>query len=112
MKLIAIPIVGGVLSPHFGHCEHFKVYHIDKENNIVKEERLTPPPHAPGVLPKWLSENKINIIIAGGMGNRAQNLFKQNNIEVNVGSPSLAPEKIIEQYLNGSLILGQNACDH
>ncbi|MFH1848505.1 MAG: NifB/NifX family molybdenum-iron cluster-binding protein, partial [Candidatus Omnitrophota bacterium] len=43
---------------------------------------LTPPAHAPGVLPKWLGEQGANVIIASGMGTRAQNLFKENGIDV------------------------------
>jgi hypothetical protein len=46
------------------------------------------------------------------MGQRAQGLFQQNGITVAVGAPNLPPEKLVEQYLAGTLITGDNVCDH
>ena len=77
--------------------------------NVVK---LQPPAHEPGVLPKWLSEQQTDVIIAGGMGQRAQQLFAQNQIEVVVGSPAESPEKLVSAYLNKTLQAGANLCDH
>ena len=110
---IAIPLVDGKLSAHFGHCQQFAIVEIDQENKTIgKTELLTPPAHEPGVLPKWLSEMGANMIIAGGMGQRAQQLFTQNNIEVLVGAPDVKPEELVNQYLNGQLVCGTNICDH
>jgi ATP-binding protein involved in chromosome partitioning len=110
---IAIPLAEGKLCMHFGHCETFALIDVDKENKkILKTEFLTPPPHEPGVLPKWLSEQNATVIIAGGMGMRAQDLFKENNIEVLVGAPSAEPEILVKKYLEGALTCGDNICDH
>jgi predicted Fe-Mo cluster-binding NifX family protein len=73
---------------------------------------LNPPPHEPGVLPQWLAEQKANLIIAGGMGSRAQSLFTQNGIQVLTGAPAGTPEELVQAYLNGSLAPGDNVCDH
>jgi len=56
----------------------------------------------------------VNIIIAGGMGGRAQQLFSQNGVQVVTGaSPdSGSPEEIVKIYLTGSLQTGANPCDH
>ncbi len=86
-KKIAIPTTNGVLSSHFGHCEKFTIYEV-KEDKIVKEEFVTPPPHEPGTFPKFLRDLGCDTIIAGGMGSRAQNLFRDNNIEVIIGLES------------------------
>ena len=83
-----------------------------EEKKIISTEAITPPPHAPGVLPQWLHEQGANMIIAGGMGNRAQQLFAQNDITVVVGAPADTPEDITNAYLNGALQAGQNICDH
>ncbi len=110
---IAIPLVNGRLSGHFGHCEQFAVIDVDAEAKEIKgKELLTPPGHEPGVLPKWLSEQSVKLIIAGGMGQRAQGLFTQNGIEVMVGAPDGDPDELVLQYLNGQLACGQNICDH
>ena len=78
----------------------------------MKTTYLTPPPHEPGLLPRWLHEQGADVIIAGGMGQRAQQLFAQSGIKVVVGAPADAPERIVESYLSGTLVSGQNFCDH
>jgi predicted Fe-Mo cluster-binding NifX family protein len=110
---IAIPVAEGRLAMHFGHCQQFAVVDADAEaKTIQKTEMLTPPPHEPGVLPAWLHEQGVNVIVAGGMGMRAQQLFAQNEIAVVVGAPSATPEEIVRAYLDGSLETGDNLCDH
>ncbi len=110
---IAIPLAGGKLSAHFGHCEQFAVIDADAEaKSITGQELLTPPAHEPGVLPRWLSEQNVQLIIAGGMGQRAQGLFTQNGIEVLVGAPGGDPSELVLAYLNGQLTCGENVCDH
>ena len=52
------------------------------------------------------------MIITGGMGGRAKQLFQNYNIEVISGAPSLEPIKVVEQYIANSLVTGDNACDH
>jgi len=108
---IAIPTAQGKLCAHFGHCETFSMVEVD-DQKIVKTVQLDPPPHEPGVLPKWLAEQGANVIIAGGMGQRAQQLFTQQGIQVVVGAASESPEKLAENFLQGTLETGTNACDH
>lgn len=110
---IAIPTVAGVLCQHFGHCEQFALCDVDAENRtILKTTMVTPPPHEPGLLPTWLHEQGADVIIAGGMGSRAQQLFVGKNIHVVTGASPEAPEKIVGQYLRGELATGDNVCDH
>ncbi|MGE4489933.1 MAG: NifB/NifX family molybdenum-iron cluster-binding protein [Kiritimatiellales bacterium] len=110
---IAIPVANGTLSMHFGHCETFAILTADeKTKEITVREDVTPPPHEPGVLPRWLGELKVNVIIAGGMGQRAQQLFAEQNIQVVVGAPAEKPEKLVVDFLTGSLEAGENVCDH
>ena len=112
MKL-AIPTADGKLCMHFGHCKQFAILEIDEEaKTVVGTKLLTPPPHEPGVLPRWLHEQGANIIIAGGIGQRAQTLFTQNGIDVIAGAPVAEPEAIAAAYLAGTLETGNNACDH
>ena len=110
---IAIPVVQGTLCLHFGHCEHFALFSIDPDSKQVSEKQMiTPPVHEPGVLPRWLHEQGASVIIAGGMGSRAQSLFTQNNIQVVVGAPTQDPDQVVKAYLEGSLQTSNNACDH
>ncbi len=110
---VAIPLTEGKLCLHFGHCGTFAIVDLDMENKELKNrEDVVPPPHEPGLLPRWLAEKKVNMIIAGGMGQRAQTLFQSNNIEVIVGAPSLTPEELVNNFMNGKLESGKNVCDH
>lgn len=110
---IAIPLAGGKLTMHFGHCESFALVDVDPaEKKIVKREDIAAPAHQPGLLPPWLAERGVNMIIAGGMGQRAQALFAEQGIQVVVGAPAETPEKLIGDHLAGTLQAGENACDH
>lgn len=108
---IAIPLAGGKLATHFGHCEEFAIVTLDN-GSIVKQENLTPPPHAPGVIPNWVADHGCTVMIGGGMGEAAQSILAERGIEVLLGAPALEAEKIIKLYLNGELTDSGNACDH
>ena len=107
----AIPLAEGKLTAHFGHCQEFALVEVE-DNQIKNKETLVPPPHEPGVLPKWLHDQGANVIIAGGMGARALDLFAQNDIKVIVGASALTPEELVKQYLNNTLQTSGNVCDH
>lgn len=112
---IALPIAGGELCTHFGHCERISFFEVDPgTKEILRKETMDAPPHEPGLLPGLLSEKGANVVIAGGMGMRAQDLFTQRGIKVVVGAgPSTgSPEDIVMAYLSGSLTTGANPCDH
>jgi predicted Fe-Mo cluster-binding NifX family protein len=109
----AVPMSEGVLSAHFGHCEQFALIDVDEEKKqIINKELVTPPPHEPGLLPRWLAGMGVSYVIAGGMGGRAIDLFAQNGIGVSLGAMESDPEKAVLAQLNGSLITGANVCDH
>ena len=109
--VFAIPLAEGRLCSHFGHCEQFAL--IETENGQIQGKSMhTPPPHEPGVLPKWLHEMGANVIIAGGMGSRAQGLFDENGIKVVTGASADTPESLVHQYLTERLVTGANVCDH
>ncbi len=110
-KKIAIPTTGGKLSAHFGHCEKFAIFVVE-DSKIVSNEMITPPPHEPGSHPKFLRELGCDVIIGGGMGTRAQNLFAQNNIEVFIGVPDVALEELVNTYIANELKSGDNLCGH
>ncbi len=107
----AVPLAEGKLCSHFGHCEQFVF--IDTDKGKIKAKMMhTPPAHEPGVLPKWLHDLGAQVIIAGGMGGKAQQLLEENGIQVITGAPMDTPESLVNQYLAGLLVTGQNVCDH
>jgi len=110
-KKIAIPLTQGVLSLHFGHCEVF--YFANIENGVIKnEEIVTPPTHEPGLYPRWIKEQGADLVITGGIGQKARNLFAENKVELFIGSQKLLPKDIVQEYIAGTLTEGSNSCDH
>jgi predicted Fe-Mo cluster-binding NifX family protein len=110
---IAIPLEDGKLATHFGHCVCFALLDVDTDTKgIVNRSDIEAPPHEPGLLPVWLAVRGANIVIAGGMGRRAQGLFSSRGLQVIVGAPVDTPEHLVEDYMAGCLKAGENVCDH
>ena len=110
-KILVVPVSGGKLSAHFGHCEQFAF--IETQNGeIIETEMHNPPGHEPGVLPRWLYDQGADVIIVGGMGDMAQQLLREKGIEVIIGAPMDSPESLANQYLSNNLVAGANVCDH
>lgn len=105
---IAIASDEKYVSGHFGHCEGFTTYDVE-EGQSLKEEFIPNPGHKPGFLPVFLHEKNVNVIIAGGMGETAQELFKENNIEVIVGAQGLCDD-VIQNFINGKLKSTGSVC--
>ena len=108
----AVPVTGGIMSPHFGHCEQFAFFDVDEQKSIISKEFITSPEHQPGLLPVWLAERGASVVIAGGMGPRAVELLQQRNIGVVLGAVESDPEKAVLSYLSGNLTTADNICDH
>jgi len=110
---IAIPLADGKLCMHFGHCERFALIDADTSSkSITGRKDVVAPPHQPGLLPPWLAERGVKLVIAGGMGQRAISLFQEQGITVVVGAPADTPERLVADYLAGTLETGGNVCDH
>lgn len=113
MLKIAIPLANGQLCMHFGHCEEFAVIEVDETaKKILKSETMTPPPHEPGVIPRWIGSLDVKLVIAGGMGPMAQQLLAAQGIQVLAGAMPAVPEELVKAWFDGTLECGDNVCDH
>jgi len=110
---IAIPTTGNCLNPHFGHCEKFAIFDVDPKTKMViaTTEELAPE-HQPGLLPVWLKERGVTVVIAGGMGARALSLFQEASIEVITGAPAESVATLVRKYLDGLLVSVEHLCEH
>jgi ATP-binding protein involved in chromosome partitioning len=109
----AVPVVEGKVAAHFGHCSHFALFDVDEGAvAVVSRQVIESPGHQPGLLPVWLAEEGVSVVIAGGMGSRAQALFSEHRIVVVVGVLGDDPEKAVLDYIKGELARGDNICDH
>lgn len=108
---IAIPISEGILDPHFGHCQQFALIEV-RNKEVGKVTYLDAPAHQPGLLPPWLAERGTTDVIAGGMGQRAIQLFNQEGVNVFVGAQRMKPGELVRGFLDKTLDFSANYCDH
>jgi len=101
MIKIAVASEDEMVTEHFGHCVNFNVFEAEN-NQIVKSESIPNPGHKPGFLPNFLNDMGVNVVISGGMGGGAIDIFNAKNIEVIVGASGNA-KAAAEAYLQGSL---------
>ncbi|MDN5357091.1 MAG: NifB/NifX family molybdenum-iron cluster-binding protein [Candidatus Methanomethylophilaceae archaeon] len=105
---IVVASDGEDVTGHFGHCGTFKTF--DAENGkITAAGAIDNPGHRPNFLPMFLKENGADVIISGGMGAAAVELFNQNGIEVIIGATGAA-RTAAERYLRGDLASTGSVC--
>lgn len=98
---IAAAAMGRTIAQHFGHCENFLFF--DTENGRVTAEKSVPNPgHRPGFLPNFLADQGAEVILAGGMGGGAVEIFNERGVEVILGAQGDA-RAAAEAYLRGEL---------
>ena len=98
------------VTEHFGHCETFWLFDFEG-TKLVKSESIANPGHRPGFLPVFLSEKGVNVIISGGMGSGAIDIFNENNIKVVTGA-SGAAQDAAQAYVDGKLQSANSTCNH
>ncbi|MGE4485106.1 MAG: iron-sulfur cluster carrier protein MrpORP [Oscillospiraceae bacterium] len=108
MMKIAVASEGKNVTEHFGHCVNFNLYDIEN-GKIVNEESIQNPGHKPGFLPNFLADHGVNVIISGGMGGGAVDIFNERNVEVVVGASGDA-RTAVENYLKGDLKTTGSVC--
>jgi predicted Fe-Mo cluster-binding NifX family protein len=104
--------LNGQISQHFGRCPSYII--VDVEGEEIKKADVISNPyydnHVPGMVPKFISEQGVNVMIAGGMGPRAIDMFSNFGIEVVTGAIGNAGN-VLKAYLQGE-ISGVEPCKH
>lgn len=103
--LIAMPKEGSMVCQHFGHCEQFALYDTATKQWIL----LDSPGHVPGALPNFLKQQGVQVVLTGGMGARAQELFTTEGIQVIVGVNGQL-EDVMARFLNHELVSTGEVC--
>lgn len=107
---IAITTDQGQVAQHFGHCPEYTLVELE-DGQVLSREVLPNPGHQPGFLPGFLAHHGVSFVIAGGIGQRAIELFNAENIEVIIGI-SGSVDRAIDDYLAGKLSSKESLCDH
>jgi len=108
----ATPVSGGMLSAHFGQSTEFILFDVDNNGQTVSKQTISTAAHNCGSLPILLADKGVNVVLAGGMGMGPRLAFKRHNIQVVLGVTEIDPEKAVLHHFNGTLISGQNVCEH
>ncbi len=105
---IAVSCNGDQIWAHFGHCQNFMIY--DTENGkIVSDQSIPNPGHKPGFLPNYLADQGVEVMISGGMGGGAIDIFNGRNVEVILGAQGDA-RSAVEAYMRGELESTGSVC--
>lgn len=108
MFRIAAAAEGKNVTEHFGHCVNFVLFDAE-DGKIVKEEVLPNPGHKPGFLPNFLADRGVTVILSGGMGQGAVDIFNERGVEVVLGVSGDA-RGAAESYLAGELQSTGSVC--
>ena len=108
MIKIAVASENEMVTEHFGHCVNFNIFEAENKK-IVNSESIPNPGHRPGFLPNFLNDMGVNVIISGGMGGGAIDIFNEKCIEVITGASGNA-KAAAEAYLQGTLKSTGSVC--
>ena len=105
---IAVAAMGNTVAGHFGHCENFLFFET-ADGKITSQTSVPNPGHRPGFLPNFLADNGAQVIISGGMGGGAVDIFNERGVEVIIGVQGDAKDAV-ERYLAGNLESTSSIC--
>ncbi len=108
---IAVTYENGQIFQHFGHTEQFKVYDIEN-GEIVNQQILFTMGSGHGALAGFLTLNKVDVLICGGIGGGAQTALAQAGIKL-FGGVSGNADEAVKAYLAGNLSFNPDIkCSH
>lgn len=108
---IAVTYENGQIFQHFGHTEEFKLYDVEN-GSIVKEQVVSSEGNGHGALAGFLSANKVDTLICGGIGGGAQNALAAAGIKL-YGGASGSADDAVKALLAGELGYDPNVkCSH
>lgn len=102
----------GEVSAHFGRCPYYTLVRV--EGSEIKGVEVAGNPnfqsHVPGAMPAFIRDLGADVILAGGMGPRAVQLFQSYGIEAATGAVGRVGA-VLDAYLDGR-IRGTAPCNH
>ena len=103
----------GTLAYHFGRCPYFTFVKVEDGDVVdvkVKENPFVGN-HQVGAVPGWIKENGAEVIVSGGMGPRAQQMFASFGIQTFVGAYGKVGE-VLKQLLAGEVRMANVETGH
>ena len=112
MKL-ALPLTEtNEFSLHYGAATKFVVMDVDEATRTVRRKLMVVPQGSePCQWPRLLHAAGVDLVLAGGMGRGARQHMAEHGVEVLAGVTAAAHEALVDAWLAGTLVTGQNQCD-
>lgn len=108
---IAVTYENEKIFQHFGHAEAFKVYDVEG-NKIIKKTVISTDGQGHGALSAILNDNKVDVLICGGIGGGAKMALEQFGIKL-YGGVIGDCDKAVEAFLQNELDYNPNVkCSH
>lgn len=110
MMKIAVTYENGEVFQHFGHTETFKVYEVE-DGKVISSQIIGSDGNGHEALAGLLANQRIDVLICGGIGGGAQAALSEQGIELCAGASGSA-DAAVEAYLRGELVNTGANCDH
>ena len=107
---IAVTYDNGNIFQHFGRTESFKVYEVEN-NQVISSEVIGSNGVGHGALAGLLAEQKVDVLICGGIGGGAQAALAEAGVELCSGAEG-DTDQAVEAYLKGELVSTGANCDY
>ncbi len=101
------------VAPHFRGAPYFTFVEVDEDGEIVDVdvvENAYVNIHGPGLLPSFVKRHGADVVVAGGMGQKAAILFQQEGIEPVAGAQGKVID-VLRAVIFGERFDG-SLCDH
>jgi predicted Fe-Mo cluster-binding NifX family protein len=101
---IAIPTRNHKVDDHFGHCEYYTIFEIDKKRSLVGQKQFDSPPGCgckSNIIP-LLVEEGVSVMLAGNMGDGALHNLTASGITVVRGCFGNILD-VFDTWLNGEV---------
>lgn len=109
---IALPSRQNVIDNHFGHCEYFTIFTVDKNNKEIVNHETMASPLGCGCksnIAQILAEKGVKVMLAGNMGEGAVRVLNNSGIEVLRGCSGNI-KTVALNWLAGSITDSGDSC--
>ncbi len=116
---VAVPTMDGLVDSHFGHCQMYTVFTLEK-GAVVSEERVDSPQGCgcKSDIASTLARKGVTVLIAGGIGEGAVRALAANGLTT-VRGASGSVREAAERFAKGQLAdagdlcqAHERACEH
>ena len=93
-----------LVSHHFGRCPCYVIVEVESQE-VQSVDALDNPfaqSHQPGMVPEFIHNQGVDVMLSGGMGRRAISFFDQYGIQVSTGANGTV-QSSLESYFGGEL---------